>query len=174
MARKIRKLIGYLSYHLFARHLPVSYARVNLFAKPIRGWCARQMLDKCGKNINIERGALFSSRITIGDNSGIGINASIGGPCHIGNDVMMGSDCVIYIRNHRFDRTDIAMWRQGFYDEKPVTIGNDVWIGGRVTILPGVKVGNGVIIGANAVVTKNVPDYAIVCGNPAKIMKMRA
>ena len=52
-------------------------------------------------------------------------------------------------------------------------IGNDVWIGSRVTILPGVKIGNHVIIGASAVVTKDVPDYAIVGGNPARILKMR-
>lgn len=54
-----------------------------------------------------------------------------------------------------------------------VIIGNDVWIGMRVIIMPGVKVGNGVVIGAGAVVTKDVPDYAIVGDVPARIIKFR-
>ena len=54
-----------------------------------------------------------------------------------------------------------------------VIIGNDVWIGMRVIIMPGIKVGNGVVIGAGAVVTKDVPDYAIVGGIPAKIIGER-
>jgi acetyltransferase-like isoleucine patch superfamily enzyme len=54
-----------------------------------------------------------------------------------------------------------------------VVIGNDVWIGTNVTILSGIKIGNGVIIGAGSIVTKNIPDFAIYCGNPAKLIKMR-
>ena len=56
---------------------------------------------------------------------------------------------------------------------KPVIIGDDVWIGGRVIILPGVTIGNGAIVGAGAVVTRDVPEYAIVGGVPAKVIKMR-
>lgn len=52
-------------------------------------------------------------------------------------------------------------------------VGNDVWIGHNVTILPGVKIGNGVIIGACSVVTKNLPDYCVACGNPARVVKYR-
>ena len=66
---------------------------------------------------------------------------------------------------------DKPMRLQGPQPVKPVTIGNDVWIGSRVTILPGVTIGNGVVIGASAVVTKDVPDNAVVGGNPAKILK---
>lgn len=58
-------------------------------------------------------------------------------------------------------------------DFDKITIGNDVWIGMNSCILPGVKIGNGAIIGAGSVVTRNVPDYAIVAGNPAKIIKFR-
>lgn len=63
---------------------------------------------------------------------------------------------------------------QSFYDKnKKVIIGNDVWIGDNVTILPSVKIGNGSIVGAGSVVTKDVPDYAIVVGVPAKVVKYR-
>ena len=54
---------------------------------------------------------------------------------------------------------------------KPVTIGNNVWIGGRAVINPGIHVGNNVVIASGAVVTKNVPDNVVVGGNPAKIIK---
>lgn len=56
---------------------------------------------------------------------------------------------------------------------EPVVIGDDVWIGTRVIILPGVKIGNGVIIAAGAVVTKDIPDYAVAGGVPAKVIKYR-
>ena len=85
---------------------------------------------------------------------------------------MMGPDVVILTHTHNIDRTDIPMCDQGSRVGK-VTIGNDVWIGMRSIIMPGVKIGNGAVIGAGAVVTKDVPDYAIVGGVPAKIIKYR-
>lgn len=142
-------------------------------AKALRAYNASQFLKFVGKNVNIEKGAMITSTMEIGDRSGVGINAMIGGKVIIGNDVMMGPECIIYTRNHAFDRTDIPMNQQGRTEEKPVIIGNDVWIGGRVTILPGVHIGNGAIIGAGSVVTKNVPDFAIVAGNPATVKKYR-
>lgn len=131
------------------------------------------MLENCGKNVNIESSATFSSKVTLGDYSGIGINAKIYGTCHIGRYVMMGTDVTIITRNHRFDRTDIPMMEQGFEEERPVYIGNDVWIGDRVLILPGVHIGDGSIIAAGAVVTKDVPPYSIVAGVPARKIRDR-
>jgi len=65
------------------------------------------------------------------------------------------------------------MMEQGFSEERPVVIGNDVWIGDRVMILPGIQIGNGAIVGAGSVVTHSIPDYAIAAGNPARIIKYR-
>ena len=86
---------------------------------------------------------------------------------------MMGPDVLIYTQNHKFDRIDITMDQQGWSEEKAVVIEDDVWIGSRVTILPGVHIGEGCIVGASAVVTKSVPPYCIIAGNPAKIIKYR-
>jgi len=86
---------------------------------------------------------------------------------------MMGQDVVVFSINHEFDRTDIPMIKQGFQENQPVIIGNDVWIGDRVIILPNVKIGDGVIIGAGSVVAKSIPEFAIVVGNPAKVIKYR-
>lgn len=85
---------------------------------------------------------------------------------------MMGPDVAILTSTHNIDRTDIPMGYQGGRVAK-VKIGNDVWIGMRSIILPGITIGNGVVIGAGAVVTKDVPDYAIVAGVPARIIKFR-
>ena len=85
----------------------------------------------------------------------------------------MGTDVTIITRNHRFDRTDIPMMEQGFEEERPVYIGNDVWIGDRVLILPGVHIGDGSIIAAGAVVTKDVPLYSIAAGVPARKIRDR-
>lgn len=117
--------------------------------------------------------ASISCDLVIGENSGIGEYSKIMPGVIIGDNVMMGPKCFFCTRNHEYTRTDIPMIQQGFQEQRPIKIGNDVWIGQNVIILPGVTVGNGCIIGAGAVVTKNVPDYAIVGGNPAKILRYR-
>ena len=79
----------------------------------------------------------------------------------------------IHIKNHEFIKRNITIHNQGLSNEKPVVIGNDVWIGRRAMIMPGVHVGNGVVIAAGAIVADNVPDYAVVGGVPARIIKYR-
>ncbi len=170
---KIGQLFGCALYTI-AKHLPASYSVLGgKLWKAIRGGCAKLMLQKCGNNVNIEKNAVFSIRTEIGDNSGIGVNAHLYGKVIIGDNVMMGPDCIIYVRNHESSRLDIPMCKQGSTEERPVIIGNDVWIGGRVIILPGVKIEDGAIVGAGAVVTKNVSKYDVVAGNPARVIKNR-
>ena len=171
--RKVKKLIGLTLYHLIGKHLPTSYSFFKIGQKGFRAFCARLILKKCGKNVNVEKKAVFSSKVELGDNSGIGVNALIDGKCTIGNDVMMGPDCIVYTKNHNFSDVNIPMNLQGDNEEKPVYIGDDVWIGARVIILPGVNIGSHSIIGAGAVVTKDVPEGVIVAGNPAVIKKYR-
>lgn len=91
----------------------------------------------------------------------------------IGRDVMMGPDVVIFTTDHIFSDTSRPMMDQGMAAAKPVTIGDDVWIGQRALILPGVSIGTGAIVAAGAVVTRDVPPFAVVAGNPARIIKDR-
>ena len=63
---------------------------------------------------------------------------------------------------------------QGRTEIKPVIIGDDVWIGARAIIMPGIVIGRGAVIGAGSVVTKNVDEYAVVAGNPARVIKYRS
>ena len=162
-------------YYSGFKYLPATNNRYFRIIKTIRSSVGRYVFDKCGKNINIERGANFGTGkgIRIGNNSGIGVNACIRGPLEIGNDVMMGPEVIIITSNHNHDDISTPMRFQG-YKIEPVIIGDDVWIGTRAIILPGKKIGKGAIIGAGAIVTKDVPDYAIVAGNPAKVLKFRS
>lgn len=166
-----------LLYLLIFKHLPSTDSKIGVRCgfKKLRAMAGRHLLDYCGKNVNIEKGANFGlgTGISLGDNSGLGIDCNVRGPLTIGDNVMMGPEVVIMTGDHNTQRTDIPMCEQGFPEDKPVHIGNDVWIGYRVIILPGVTIGNGVIIGAGAVVTKDVPDYAVVGGVPARIIKYR-
>lgn len=123
--------------------------------------------------VNIEKNATFASDLVIGNRSSVGQNSIIANNVQIGDDVMMGPYCIILTQNHEFSKTEIHMIEQGYCERKPVIIDSDVWIGARVTILPGVHVHEHSIIGAGAVVTHDVPAYSVVAGVPAKVVKMR-
>ena len=169
------RLLCLVLYYGIAQYLPSSYLRgCSVFGK-IRSIICQPLFGYCGKNVRVEPMAFFHSgrSISIGDDSSIGERSRLLGRIIIGKDVMMGEEVIILTHNHNFDRLDIPMCQQGFKKEEPVTIADDVWIGARVIILPGVIVGKGAILAAGAVVTKDVPPYAIVGGNPARVIKMR-
>ena len=165
------KKMWFFLYQIFAAWLPQSSHFPP--AKWFRRFFARRVITSCGKKANIEKGARFTPGVALGDRSGIGIRCELTGPIKIGNDVMMGPEVIIYTSGHKFDRTDIPMTEQGSTEAKPVTIGNDVWIGRRVIIMPGVTVGDGAVLGAGAVVTKDIPPYAVAGGVPARVLKSR-
>lgn len=168
------KLFYIFLYYAFLKHLPASTNQYTIWIRKVRSYIASRCFDSFGKKVNIEKGASFGTGkgICIGNNSGIGVNCRVHGPLNIGNDVMMGPDVVILTNSHIFTDLSLPMRCQG-ETVAPVYIGDDVWIGTRVIILPGVRIGNGVIIGAGAVVTKDIPDYAVVGGIPAKIIRYR-
>jgi maltose O-acetyltransferase len=131
-----------------------------------------------GKGVTIGQSThiWFPWNIQIGNYSHIGRNTQIAcrkyGDLIIGNNVMISPYVMITTAIHNFSEVDVPMQLQGMSSEK-VVIEDDVWIGGKSLILPGVKIGRGSIIAAAAVVTRDVPPYAIVGGNPAKVIKYR-
>jgi maltose O-acetyltransferase len=166
--------ISLFLYYSLARYLPVSGLPFGLGAGWFRAFLCRNIFKTCGRHVTIEHGAWFGSGrdLDLGEYSGLGLNCRVNGPLTIGRDVMMAPDVMIFTQNHETSRLDIPM-RLQTAPKKPVVIGDDVWIGARVIILPGVQVGNGAILAAGAIVTKDVPAYAIVGGNPARLIRMR-
>jgi len=133
-----------------------------------------------GKGNKICSGAFLHEMTTIGNYNYIGnnsmfLNATIGNYCSIASNAKIGQmnhdlNCVS-TSTHIFGPTHGITSFNGFID--PTIIENDVWIGANACIKQGVKVSTGAVVGANAVVTKNVPPYAIVAGVPAKIIRYR-
>lgn len=152
--------------------------------------------DHCEINGLSQKGLVFGDKVTIGsyaiirptnlyggkagvglkvgNNSSIGPYAYIGcsGYIEIGDNVMMSPRVSIYSENHNFSETEFPMIEQGV-TRSFVKIEDDCWIAANAVILAGVTVGKGSVVAAGSIVTKDVPPYSIVAGNPAKIIKNR-
>ncbi len=110
----------------------------------------------------------------IGEHSFVGTNAVLGagGGIQIGNNVLIGQSVNIHAESHVFDDCTRPIREQGVI-YRTVVIEDDVWVGSKATILGGVTVGHGAVIGAGAVVTRSVPPLAIVVGVPARVLRYR-
>lgn len=170
--RKARVLLGLLGYRVVKNIPDIPISGLQLFGK-FRVLFTRLIIEKCGDFVAVDKGASFGRRVTLGNYSAIGTNAWIKGRVTIGNYVLMGPNVTILTQNHIFSRIDTPMYYQGATPEEPVIIEDDVWIGQNAIILPGLRVCQGSIVAAGAVVTKDVPPYVIVGGNPARIIKKR-
>ena len=129
---------------------------------------------KWDKNSSFENNIYIGKikNISIGNNCQINENVFIQG-AHIGNNVMIAPNVALLSNMHNHSRTDIPMNLQGKKKGVPSIIKDDVWLGRNVIIMPGVCVGKGSIIAAGAVVSKDVPEYCIYGGVPAKLIKNR-
>jgi len=133
---------------------------------------------RIGEGVIISRGTIIQSKrgnIEIGDGCSIGVQCYFAGvdDMRIGKNVLIAGQCFIGGGRYPMERNGIPMKDQGAYSNGPTEIGDDVWIGAGVTILDNVKVGEGSIVGAGAVVTKDVAPYSIVGGVPAKVIGTR-
>lgn len=162
-------------YYAFLRFLPSS--RVTSVFSNMRVWYFQNVLkimknggnpSMIGYNVYIANG----KRISFGSGCRINENVYIES-ARIGNDVLIAPNVSILSRQHEFSNLNIPISLQGYRKEQPITIGDGVWLGRNVIILAGVKIGNGAIVGAGSVVTKDVNDYEIVGGAPAKFIRSR-
>ena len=137
------------------------------------------MLGSVGDDVTVQTPfkVTYGTHVHIGDHVFINYGADFldGGTITIGSRVMIGPEVKIFSGNHSLvpeDRMKIVDGKMQLISRaEHVTIGDDVWICGNVTICPGVKIGNRAVVAAGAVVTKDVPEGCLVGGNPAKIIK---
>lgn len=164
-------MISIKNYHRIMRFLPN-------FLWPLKIILNKKVLKFVGKNVKFGPNVVFYNfpEIEIGDNVFIGDGSTLGGnvPIKIGNNVMFGPEVMIRGGDHNFSVVGKPMRevKSGGVN-LPITIENDVWIGTRVVILKGVTIGEGAIIGAAAVISKNVLPYSINIGIPSKPIKCR-
>lgn len=146
--------------------------QVSVLDREKRCTLMKELLGSCGEGVSIlpTFQCDYGKNIHIGNDFVMNFNGVILdiAPVYIGNHVMIGPNTMICTVNHPLDF-------QGRRDHlgiaKEVRIGDDVWIGGNCTILPGVTIGNRVVVAAGAVVTKDIPDDSLVAGVPAKVIR---
>ena len=131
--------------------------RVSAYASPLRvnGLSIVSKHTILGKNVNFN-----------------GMRITGAGTVNIGNNFHSGQDCLMITQYHNFDKGNKIPYDESFIT-KDIIIEDNVWIGHRVIILAGVRIGEGAIIQAGSVVVNNIPKYAIAGGHPAKVFSMR-
>ena len=132
----------------------------------------KKILGRTGKNIRIEANfnCDYGYNIFVGENFYMNHNCIIldAGKVEFGDNVFIGPNCGFYTAGHPIE---IDLRNKGLEYAKPIEVGDNVWFGGNVVVLPGVTIGNNVTIGAGSVVTKDIPDNSIAYGNPCKKIK---
>ena len=146
--------------------------KTSILDKQKRQTLIKELLGSCGDAVNILPSFQcdYGKNIHIGNDFIMNFNGVILdiAPVYIGNHVMIGPNTMICTVNHPLD----YQGRQNHLGiAKEIHIGDDVWIGGNCTILPGVTIGNRVVVAAGTVITKNIPDDSLVAGVPARIIR---
>ena len=141
------------------------------FSTRCRQTLLMNQLAECGKDVLLARGVriLFPQKVTIGDCSQIGENAflSAGGKIRIGRWCQIANHVIMASGNHNLNG-------ELYYDNvsyKDIHLGDNVWIGSGAILLGGITVGSHAVIGAGAVVTRDIPEYAVAVGVPARVIR---
>lgn len=164
----LKRILFWTLYRGFASRLP---NRPRIFRR-VRSFFASGYCVDVSRKANINRNVRLSPDVTIAPHGGVGANSELSGEVHIGAHVTMGPGCVFITGDHPVPG-DYGNFRDHTPTHRAISIEEDAFIGARVLLLPGVTVGRGAVVGAGAVVAKNVAAGAVVVGNPAKEIRRR-
>ena len=144
---------------------------------PFAGYACAYFANRIGaetaEHIVIDRNVTFPSKTHMGDYARIGHNCELHGVVHLGNHVLMAPEVVSYNVNHEHGSLSSPTDLQGDATMEPIYVGIDVWLGRRVMMMPGVHIGDDGIIGAGAVVTKDLPPYSVGGGVSCRVIGSR-
>lgn len=156
-----------------AKKLCQIYNNIDITLFDERNKILKKLFSKTGKKFTIMPTFYcdYGFNIEIGENFYANHNLVIldANKVTFGDNVFIGPNCGFYTSGHPLDKDKR---KKGEY-AKPIKVGNDVWFGGNVCVMPGVNIGNNVVIGAGSVVTKDVPSNTIAYGNPCKVIKVQ-
>lgn len=160
-------------YYIILSKLPNSTFPLGSFFNYLRIGFAKKII-RIGNGCKLQNNVYFGDgkNISIGNNCQINDNIRLDNVL-IGNHVMIARDCIFLGKMHNFSNLDTPMINQGASISQPTLIEDDVWIGARVIVMPGVKISRGTIVGAGAVLTKDTVENGIYGGVPAKLLKKR-
>lgn len=146
---------------------------IFLFMELISTLYAKRRCGSYGEGFTVNMPCAFNRRTIIGNDCHFnGLRILGNGPVRIGDHFHSGTDILIFTENHNYAFGETLPYDDK-YIEKEVVIGNAVWLGTRIIILPGAHIGDGVVVQAGSVVSGVIPDGAVIGGTPAKVIKYR-
>ena len=165
-----RRAVAAAAYALVGRNL---HPRLRA-GYGVRNFLARELSAGVAPSAQIGSGVMLSRGVVLKEGAGIGSETWFlgAGEVVLGRRLKMGPQCLFITNDHPVPPAGRSFEEQGG-SQGAIIVGDDVFIGARATILPGVHIGDGAAIGAGAVVTKSVPDGGVAVGNPAKVIRVR-
>lgn len=155
---------------LKVKDLCIKYNSLKESDKEERDRLIRQIIGKTKKEICVESNFFcdYGYNIEVGEKFYVNHNCVILDCAKVtfGDNVLIGPNCGFYTANHPIDR---ELRNAGLENARPIKVGNNVWIGGNVTVLAGVTIGDNTVIGAGSVVTKDIPADSVAFGNPCRV-----
>ncbi len=155
-----------------AKDLCFEYNLIKPSNRKEREQLIKKIFAKTGENILVESSFQcdYGYNIFVGENFYMNHNGVIldAAKVEFGDNVFIAPNCGFYTAGHPID---VEQRNKGLEYAKPIKVGDNVWIGGNVVVLPGVTIGNNCVIGAGSIVVKNIPDNSIAVGNPCKVIK---
>lgn len=155
-----------------AKDICFAYNQIKPSNREAKKEIIRKLFGKTKENFLIEQPFMcdYGYNIEIGENFYANHNLIIldGNKVSFGDNVFIAPNCGFYTAGHPLD---YKQRNQGLEYAKPIRVGNNVWIGGNVVVLPGVTIGDNCVIGAGSIVTKDIPENTVAVGNPCKVIK---